>query len=62
MLSNVNVLSQSIEYSSDTRLERFRDSFQRMEQQRREMLIAMNQRQQSFADSQTSLKQLMETK
>ena len=60
MLSGINELSQSIEYSSDTQLQRFRDSFQKMEKQRREMLIAMNQRQQSFADSQSSLKQLME--
>ncbi len=60
LVSGVIHISKSIEYRSDTQLQRFRDSYNLLEQRRRQMLTSMNERQQIFISSQPTRKQLME--
>ena len=58
MIAGVTVIAESVEYTSDSQMQRFRDNYHMMEDQRRELLKNMHQNQQVFMDSKPSRKQL----
>lgn len=60
VIAGVSSISKSIEYRTDTQLQRFRDNFILMESRRRELLKNMNQKQQAFMDSQPTMQQMMQ--
>lgn len=58
LIAGVTVIAESVEYTSDSQMQRFRDNYHMMEDQRRELLKNMHQNQQVFMDSKPSRKQL----
>ena len=58
LIAGVTVIAESVEYTSDSQMQRFRDNYHMMEDQRRELLKNMNQNQQVFLDSKPTRKQL----
>lgn len=60
LIAGITVISETVQYSSDTQLQRFKDNYDRMDDQRRELLKNMNQRQQTFLTTRPTMKQMME--
>lgn len=60
VINGILVISKTVEYSSDTQMERFRDNFTQMEERRRELLKNMSQRQQLFLSTRPSMQRMME--
>lgn len=60
VMGGIMTISKTVEYSSDTQMERFRDNFVQMEERRRELLKNMGQRQQQFLSTRPSMQRMME--
>lgn len=60
LVAGVTTISESVEYRSDSQLQRFKDNYAMMEDRRRELLKSMNQNQQVFLDSRPTRSQMLQ--
>ncbi|MBP6343058.1 MAG: hypothetical protein KA403_03910 [Candidatus Omnitrophica bacterium] len=60
VVKGITVISEAVQYSSETQLKRFRDNYVMMESRRREMLRGMQQSQQAFLSTRPSMAKMME--
>lgn len=60
VINGILVISKTVEYSSDTQMERFRDNFAQMEERRRELLKNVSRHQQLFLSTRPSMQRMMD--
>jgi hypothetical protein len=60
LIAGVTVIAESVEYTSDSQMQRFRDNYAMMEDQRRELLKNMHQNIQVFQDTKPTRAQLLQ--
>jgi hypothetical protein len=60
LIAGVTVISETVEYRSDNQLQRFRDNYAMMEDQRRELLKNMHQNVKVFQDTKATRAQLLQ--